>query len=108
MPAFTLSALGTALTLALVGGYGFIKSEALREGPVIDLHPVVITGDVAHIKGVALHASKLTLNGDTLLTDEQGNFETELLLPKGSSDLNFSAEDRFKHVREISVPLYLP
>lgn len=108
MPAFTLSALGTALTLALVGGYGFIKSEALREGPVIDLQPVVITGDVAHIKGVALHASKLTLNGDTLLTDEEGTFETEVLLPKGSSELLFWAEDRFENERAVSVPLYLP
>ena len=108
MPALTLSAIGTALTLALVGGYGFIKSEALREGPTITLEPLVIKGDLAKIHGVALRATKLTLNGDVLLTDEKGNFGTELLIPKGSSDLVFSAEDRFGHERNVKIPLFLP
>ena len=83
--------------LALVVVYGAVKAWPLLSGPEIQVSDLSVdpaTG-LTNLSGKALHTETLTLNGGTLLIDEDGNFQTTLTLPRGSAILTLSATDRF-------------
>jgi len=98
--------------LASLAIYGSIEVWPLLVGPSLSLaspadHASFPEGIVV-VEGKAVRAAELTLNGDTLLHDQNGNFSSTLTFPHGGSILTFRVTDRFGRtvtdVRSIFVP----
>lgn len=101
-----------AITLVLLAGYGVIKAIPLIVGPQIEVtspldYQTVPDGFVT-ISGRAIHTSSLTLNGTPFLIDEQGHFETTLLLPSGGAILSLTATDRFGRQTSVQRNVFIP
>lgn len=54
-----------------------------------------LTSSRVKIRGEARGVNVLDLNGRQIFTDEDGNFEEELILPYGFNIVNVSADGRF-------------
>lgn len=85
--------------LILIAGYGCIEAWALLAGPSLSVDVPInnasVPGGIVEIKGRAMRAATLTLNGAPLLHDQEGNFSSTLTFPRGGSILTFAAADRF-------------
>ena len=101
-----------AITLSLLVGYGVIKAVPLLLGPDIridaPLDGTTIEDGFMTISGTAVHTRSLTLNGAPFLIDENGRFETTLLLPKGGDILSLTATDRFGRQTNVERTVYIP
>jgi hypothetical protein len=101
-----------ALVLLLVLIYGALEAWPLIAGPrlIIESPPdnESFPGGIVEVRGRAIRAAELTLNGKLLLHEEKGDFSTVLALPSGGSILTFVATDRFgrriTQTRTIFVP----
>ncbi len=100
-----------SLVLVLLAGYGFFEAAPLIRGPRIDLDTGLYAGSADGfftISGTAIHTQSLSLNGASLLIDEEGRFGKTLLLPSGNAILTLEAGDRFGRTvarrLEVSVP----
>lgn len=87
------------LVLVIVIGYGLIEAWPLIAGPSLSIaspadHATYASGTMI-IEGRAKRAAQLTLNGATLLRDQNGNFSSTLTFPSGGTILTFVATDRF-------------
>ncbi|HWH07192.1 MAG TPA: hypothetical protein VNU47_01550 [Candidatus Paceibacterota bacterium] len=101
-----------AITLTLLVGYGLIKATPLFLGPDIQidapLDGAAIEDGFMTISGTATHTRTLTLNGAPFLIDENGRFETTLLLPKGGAILSLTATDRFGRQTSVERTVFIP
>ncbi|HEV7121561.1 MAG TPA: hypothetical protein VGN56_01890 [Candidatus Paceibacterota bacterium] len=96
--------------LFILAVYGFFKALPLLTGPQIRIDPIVMTGDQGFItlSGQALHTETLTLDGSTLLIDENGRFSKMLSLPRGATILTFKATDRFGRSTSVTKEIVTP
>ncbi len=91
------------VVLVLLLGYGAKEAWPLLRGPQL-----VITSPTQKVKnselsdtgfitisGVATHTTGVSVNGASVLTDQQGHFSTTLTLPRGGAILAITAIDRF-------------
>jgi hypothetical protein len=93
--------------------YGLIEAWPLIVGPSLSITSPINNGSfpdgIVTIRGVAVRAAQLTLDGAPLLHEEDGTFSSTLTLPRGGSILTFVATDRFGRTvmatRSIFVPL---
>ena len=98
--------------LFFIGVYGFMEAWPLMYGPNLAIASpedgASFEGGVVTIAGNAARAAQLTLNGATLLHDQNGDFSSTLTFPRGGSILTFVAIDRFGRTvtatRSILVP----
>jgi hypothetical protein len=100
--------IGAAL-LAVILGYGLMKALPLLTGPVI--HITTLTSDetgLTILSGTAIHTKTLTLNGGTLLIDENGAFSKSLTLPRGDVILSLTATDRFGREQTTRRDVIIP
>lgn len=96
--------------------YGLFEARRLLEGPrvIIDspLNGSATSTEALRVMGRAENISFLTINDRPSFTDERGNFEELLSLPKGVTVITVSAIDRFgRRVSEsvsISILNYCP
>jgi len=93
-----------ALVLVILIGYGATRAWPLLAGPSLSIaspidNETALEGPTP-VTGIAQHTENLWLNGAPLLIDEDGNFATSLVLPKGGAILSLTATDRFG--REIT------
>lgn len=109
----TLPRLRTILISALfiaVIGYTGIEARALIEGPTISVDSIrdgaVLDSSLIKISGTSSHIASMTLNGRTILTDTEGNFSEELLLPLGYTILSIHAADRFGRTKQTYLHLF--
>lgn len=95
--------------VAMIVGYGIIKSWNLIQGPSVDIwvpqNGATVYKPLIHIEGEARNIAFLSLNGRQIFVDEEGYLNEQLLLPPGYSILTFEAKDRFG--REITNTLQL-
>jgi hypothetical protein len=96
--------------LLIVAGYGFVKATPLLTGPEIRIDPLVATADTGFmtLSGRALHTETLTLDGGTLLIDENGHFSKTLVLPRGAAELTLRATDRFGRSKSETKTVIAP
>jgi|GEM_PF-820624 len=89
----------------LVLWYGFIQAGPLILGPQIVLESPaegsVYYDPLVAVRGNASHTTSLTLNGKTIHTDENGNFEESVRLPLGYTIMTIHGEDRFGRERTL-------
>jgi hypothetical protein len=86
------------VAIVLIGTfiYGGIKAWPLVRGPHITIETLYTQeSGVTLVTGVAKNTESMTLNGGTLLIDDQGRFESNLSLPRGGGILTLTATDRF-------------
>jgi len=97
------------ILLALILGYGLMKAWPLLLGPVIHIDTLT-TADtgLTILSGTAIHTKTLTLNGGTLLIDENGAFSKSLTLPRGDVILSLTATDRFGRERTTRRDVIIP
>lgn len=101
-----------ALVLVLLSGYGVLKAWPLIVGPALSITVpedyASFPGGTVAISGNASRIAMLSLDGATLLRNENGDFTSTLTFPAGGSVLTFVATDQFgRHItvtRSIFVP----
>ncbi|MFZ2167626.1 MAG: hypothetical protein WAV50_02010 [Minisyncoccia bacterium] len=102
-----------AIVLTLLAGYGLIEAWPLLAGPTLTVESprdnAPFPGGIVSIRGNASRIALLTLSGLPLVHDTNGDFETTLTFPQGTSILTFVATDRFGRrittTRSIFVPI---
>jgi hypothetical protein len=101
----------SAVLLILIG-YGSIEAWPLIAGPSISivspLDNASFPGGIVAIKGNALRAAELTLDGAPLLHDQYGSFSSTLTFPRGGSILTFVASDRFGRTVTATRSIFIP
>ncbi|MDB5190113.1 MAG: hypothetical protein JWN49_439 [Parcubacteria group bacterium] len=97
------------ILLALIIGYGLVKAGPLLRGPVIRIDSIT-TADtgLTILSGTAIHTKTLTLNGGTLLIDENDAFSKSLTLPRGDVILSLTATDRFGREQTTRRDVIIP
>lgn len=100
------------LVVFAIAVYGLVKAWPLIAGPSLSVvspaDNAAFPGGIVAVQGKAGRASTITLNGATLLRDQNGEFSSTLTFPRGGSILTFTATDRFgmtvTETRTIFVP----
>ena len=101
-----------AIALLVLLGYGFVEALPLISGPALTVaspkQDAVAVDGVVTVSGIVARTSVLTVNGATVLPEENGNFSTTLAFARGTSILTVTAADRFgrtvRRTRTIFVP----
>ncbi len=77
--------------------YSYYQSHAVITGPQIILETPhngeTATTSLISIRGVAIHAKELTLDGRPIFVDLSGNFDEKLLLQDGYNIIELVAKD---------------
>ena len=98
--------------LVLLLGYGIIKGLPLIMGPSLEISsPEEFSSapdGFVSLSGVDHYTETLYLNGETLLIDQEGAFQKELLLPSGGGILVLTATDRFGRSVTKERTVYVP
>ena len=100
--------------MLVIAVYGGFKAWPLISGPHIQYVSTIQSNDTnsgpafTTISGKAIHTETLTMDGATLLIDQEGNFSKTLTLPRGSAILTLTATDRFGRSRSAEESLVIP
>jgi hypothetical protein len=96
--------------LAILILYGFIRAIPLIAGPEIRLDPITMNSDQGFmtLSGRALHTQTLTLDGSTLLIDQDGQFSKMLTLPRGAQTITLTAHDQFGRTTTLTREIVTP
>ena len=102
---------GVCLLLFSFGIYGFYKATGFLAGPDIVMeYPKsgqTVLQSYNTAKGKAVNISSLRVNGRQIFTDEEGNFETSLLLAEGYNIIEVKANDKFnREIRKLIEVVY--
>jgi len=84
----------------IIAGYSYYEGRDFLAGPNIEItsprNGEVTSKSLLNIQGTTKNISKLLLNDRQIFTDEEGNFNEELLLSLGYNIIEIKAEDRFE------------
>ncbi len=109
LPTFALKYLAAIIFFIAVAGYAAYQVSGLVHKPqVIIEYPTdgaASGAELVIIRGRADSLIKLTANGEPLMFDEDGAFETKLLLAPGYNIIRFSGADRFGRIIEKKLQL---
>ena len=96
-----------AIATVIIVGYAYSRTADFARGPRITVatpeNGATVMSPLASVTGIAENSIALTLNGRTLLADEEGAFRTEVLLARGYNILTLSAKDRFGRMTEEKI-----
>jgi hypothetical protein len=97
------------LLIALISSYAIWRSLEYVRGPKIEVYSPTNGSETASstitIIGRADRTNKLSLNGNIVTVDEQGNFRETLIVFPGQNAITLVAEDQFgrKVNKEIDI-----
>jgi len=98
--------------LIILVGYGCTEAWPLIAGPSLSvdspLNNATFPEGIVTVRGKAVRAAQLTLNGAPVLHEENGNFSSTLTFPRGSSILTFVATDRFGRQSATTRTIFVP
>ena len=101
-----------AVVLVVLLGYGFIEAWPLIAGPSLSIisptNDTPYPGGIVNIRGKAARAATLTLDGASVLHEEDGSFSSTLTFPRGGSILTFVATDRFGRTITTTRTIFVP
>lgn len=99
----------TIVFIVFIMFYAYNRSENLLFGPQITIKtPIngqVIQSDLVNISGIIKNATEIRLNDRKIYTDENGNFQEEILLSYGYNVIELTAVDRFGKEKEKILQL---
>ncbi len=94
-----LKILSICFLFILLFGYTFYEIQRVIFGPSIEVtYPATgasVSDSLLEISGVAKNIKDITLNGRSILMDEEGNFKEKVLLSYGYNALELKASDKF-------------
>ena len=97
------------LVLIVIIAYSFLSARKLITGPELSIisptDGMNFSSPDVEIKGTALNASFITLNGLQIYTDQTGHFDQKLLLSRGYNIITLVAKDKFNKVVEKTLQL---
>lgn len=100
------------ITLVIVAGYGVIEALPILSGPQLTLRTPIngtsTPNGFIRVSGHVARVTKLTLDGATLLSDNNGSFSRVLALAPGTSILTLTASDRFGHTVTDTRTIFFP
>lgn len=80
----------------IIGIFSYIKADDLIYGVQINASiSKTDSSSIAEIKGEAIHATYLSLNGREIFIDKDGSFTEHIALLPGLSVVTLEAEDKF-------------
>ena len=98
-----------ALFVAVIFGYAYFQSSFLADGPQFTLlepaSGTMFEESLVEIKGKVERVSTISLNGNTIFIDEEGNFSEMMLLSFGQNIITLEAQGKFE--RKITEVLEL-
>lgn len=101
---FTLSIIVIAI------GYGIFESRFFIKGPEIEIFEPENGADVKDsllsIRGKAERINLLRIDGEQVLLDNQGFFETKILLSEGNNIISVFGRDKFDREIEEKITIY--
>ncbi|MEK7086321.1 MAG: hypothetical protein AAB709_01975 [Patescibacteria group bacterium] len=101
-----------AAVLFILIWYGLMEAWPLLAGPSLSIESpqdgAPFSDGIVEIRGTALRVALLTLNGASVLHDEQGLFKTTLTFPRGASILTIIATDRFGRTVTATRSIFVP
>jgi hypothetical protein len=83
----------------LLAGYGLFQTKNLILGPNIAIaspaNGAAVGLNPVEVKGQADRIAFISLNGEQIFTDKEGNFSQKLLLNHGYNIIKLEAQDKF-------------
>ena len=102
--------IGAVLTIFV--GYGLVEAWPLLSGPSLFIdsptNNAPFPSGIVSVRGKAVRAASLTLNGAPILRDQDGGFSSTLTFPRGGSILTFVATDRFGRTVTVTRTIFVP
>ncbi len=102
--------IGAILLISI--GYGGVEAWPLLAGPTLSIsspaNDAAVPGGIVTVEGKAVRAAELTLDGTTILHDQDGSFSSTITLPRGGSILTFVATDRFGRTVTAARTIFVP
>lgn len=102
----------TLIILLILAGYGLMEAWPLIGGPSLHIdsptNNAPFPSGIVVIRGKAVRTAQLTLNGTSLLHEENGDFSSTLTFPRGGSILTFVATDRFGRTVTATRNIFVP
>lgn len=100
--------LATTIIIALIiVGYAIFNSRLLIAGPQILIkgpeNGSSFEDPLIELRGTAKNTAFITLDGNPIYVDENGNFNEKLLLAPGTSIIKLDATDRFDRATETTL-----
>ena len=100
----------TGLLLVILGYSGF-EARKILTGPSLKITSPLVGGVVkdpyVQVTGVARNIKEITLNGNPIYIDENGNFNEKFLLISGYNRIELEAKDKFnKETKEVIELVY--
>jgi len=100
---------GAFVLAIIIIAYAISRTLDYARGPMIQVFWPVdgesATSSVITVKGRALRVNKLTLNGDPVSTDEQGDWSQAIIIFPGLNKLTLSADDQFGRNTKIRIDI---
>lgn len=97
------------IAIAVIIGYALWRSSSYARGPVITIFEPANGSAAASptitIKGRADRVNSLTLNGQPISLDEQGDFVETIIVFPGLNKLTFTAQDQFGRSTETNLDI---
>ena len=92
-----LTKASAVLIVGVIVFYAYYQSRAILAGPqlliTLPQHGYAATSSLVVIRGVATNAKEITLQGQVIFIDLEGNFAEELLLADGYNIIELTAKD---------------
>jgi hypothetical protein len=102
----------TIAILCILGLYGIVEARPLIAGPTLSITSpsdnAPFPNGIVSASGKAERTAVLTMNGNTILHEEDGSFSSVLTLPRGGSILKFVATDRFGRKVTATRSVFVP
>ncbi len=100
---------GALALVALTVGYGLYEAHPLMAGPSLRVGGpaagALITDTLYTVHGRAENATRVTVNGQPVVTDLSGTFTEELVTPHGFSTILVEAENRLGQRTERRIDI---
>lgn len=101
-----------AAVLFVLISYGLREAWPLIMGPTLSIfsptNNTPFPSGVVTVRGEAVRAARLTLDGTPVLRGEDGSFSSTLTFARGGSILTFVATDRFGRAVVATRTIFVP
>ncbi len=95
---------GIILIAFIIIGYSVWRTHTYIEGPAISIFEPVngsaLASSTVTVRGQALRVNIISINGNVISVDQEGNFTENIVLFPGLNILTITAQDQFKRHTE--------
>ena len=104
---------GIIVIIVIITTYIFYQTRGFVRGPILSFtYPssgMTMKNSAVEIRGIAKNTTYITMNGEQIFVDEEGNFKEEILLLDGYNIVEVKIKDKFGREKSEKLELvYLP